>query len=100
MPRFCWNLSTNTKNILTTTGRNIFGKRLKAMSITSKSICGDNKMENNEKLCLENYEMALSQDCAICSDKECPFRKTGNPVATLMVYLLLIFVLILIGVLL
>ena len=57
-------------------------------------------MENNEKPCLGNYEMALSQDCAICPDNKCPFRKTGNPVATLMIYMLLIFVLILIGVLL
>jgi hypothetical protein len=55
-------------------------------------------MKSTEKPCIGNYEMALSQDCAICPDKECPFRKTGNPVATLMVYLLLIFVLILIGV--
>jgi predicted nucleic acid-binding Zn ribbon protein len=54
-------------------------------------------MKNSEKPC-GDYEMALSQDCAICSDKECLFRKTGNPVATLMIYLLLIFVLILIGV--
>jgi len=57
-------------------------------------------MENNEKPCLGNYEMALSQDCAICPDNKCPFRKTGNPVATLMIYLLLIFVLFLTGVLL
>jgi len=56
-------------------------------------------MKTIEKPC-GNYEMALSQDCAICSDINCPFRKTGNPVATLMIYMLLIFSLILILVLL
>jgi len=53
-------------------------------------------MENTEKACLGNYEMALSQDCAICPDKNCPFRKTGNPIATLMIYMLLFLSLILI----
>ena len=57
-------------------------------------------MKNSEKPCLGNYEMALSQDYVICPDNKCPFRKTGNPVATLMIYLLLIFVLFLTGVLL
>jgi hypothetical protein len=57
-------------------------------------------MKDLEKACHGNYEMALSQDCAVCPDKECPFRKTSNPIATLMIYMLLIITLILILVLL